>query len=252
MRYAFFLSAALLIFLIFIAPVDAETLSFYQNGITQKDIDLVLKENPLSPDQNIRGTLLHRSDASSIHLVQIRIKETPHIHQTHDLFVVLKRSNGIVHIEAESISMQTGDAVFIPREVVHYFENTGSEVVVALAVFTPPYAGKDIIPVEESTEAPAAEILEHSWKLEEEWPKIGKTKYSWKATVKNHSDDPQKVSIYYYLVNEGGFPLARNTASKIIPPHETMEILSDSYVENGIISRIKNSRAVLKLRPQGK
>jgi hypothetical protein len=93
------------------------------------------------------------------------------------------------------------------------------------------------------------EIIGHSWKLEEEWPKIGKTKYSWRATVRNTTDDARKVSVYYHLVDESEFPLARNTASRMVPPHQTVEIISDSYVENGIIERITKGVATVKSRP---
>jgi len=97
---------------------------------------------------------------------------------------------------------------------------------------------------------PDVVVLEHSWKLEEEWPNIRKTKYSWRAVVENRTDVSQKVAIYYNLLGENDYPLARNTAGGVIGPHETAEITSDSYVENGIISQIIASRADLKARPQ--
>lgn len=39
------------------------------------------------------------------------------------------------------------DVVFIPRAVVHYFVNTDSEPAVAFVVLSPPFDGKDTIPV---------------------------------------------------------------------------------------------------------
>jgi uncharacterized protein with NRDE domain len=97
---------------------------------------------------------------------------------------------------------------------------------------------------------PDVVVLSHSWKLEEEWPNIRKTKYSWRATVENRTDVSQEVSIYHLLLDENDYPLARNAASRVIGPHETAEITSDSYVENGIIGQIKKSRADLKARPE--
>lgn len=135
------------LFLILRPPLGAESLYLYQEGIKEKAIDQVLKENPLGAEQNIRSTLLHKSNDASIHLVQIRFKEKPHVHKTHDLLVILKRAEGVLHIGKEKISMKTGDAVFIPRGVVHFFENVSDEVAVGLGIFTPPFDGKDMIPI---------------------------------------------------------------------------------------------------------
>lgn len=96
---------------------------------------------------------------------------------------------------------------------------------------------------------PDVVVVSHSFKLEEEWPKIGKTKYSWKATVENRTEVPQRVSIYYNLLDGDDYPLAKNTAARVIGPHEAAEIASDSYVENGIIDKIAKSRADLTARP---
>ncbi|MEE9232850.1 MAG: hypothetical protein V3U07_05305 [Nitrospirales bacterium] len=92
----------------------------------------------------------------------------------------------------------------------------------------------------------SVELIGHSWQLEEEWPKIHKTKYSWRAKVRNNTSHQRKVSVYYTLLNEAGAPLARNTTSQVIAPHQTLEITSDSYVENRIIPYITTSRAVIK------
>ena len=89
-------------------------------------------------------------------------------------------------------------------------------------------------------------LLEHSWQLEEEWTKIRKTKYSWRAKVKNNTSNRQKVSVCYTLVNEAGAPLARNMMSREVAPHQMLEITSDSYVVNWIIPHITASRAVIK------
>jgi hypothetical protein len=97
---------------------------------------------------------------------------------------------------------------------------------------------------------PDVVVLEHSWKLEEEWPNIRKTKYSWRAKVENRTDVSQKVMIYFNLLGKNDYPLARNTTGRVIGPHETAEITSDSYVENGIIEQIIASRADLKARPE--
>jgi len=40
-----------------------------------------------------------------------------------------------------------GDIVHIPRGAPHYFVNTAAEPTVAFVIFSPPFDGKDNIPV---------------------------------------------------------------------------------------------------------
>ena len=148
MRFFIYITTGVLLLWVFGVSLQAESFSVYQDRIETKDIDHILKENALLPDQNIRVTLLQKTERLSIHLVQIRFEEKPHIHKTHDLLVILKRGQGVLHIGGETLSMEKGDAVFIPQGTVHYFKNTSGEVAVGLGVFTPPYDGTDMIPVE--------------------------------------------------------------------------------------------------------
>ncbi|HSG04961.1 MAG TPA: cupin domain-containing protein [Nitrospiria bacterium] len=124
----------------------SQSLLLYFERLDPKTIDQLLKDNPLDADQNIRATFLQKTERSSLHLVQIRDREDPHIHETHDLFVTLQRGEGVLHIGEETVEMKKGDSVFIPQGTPHYFVTTGKEPTVALGVFTPPYAGKDSVP----------------------------------------------------------------------------------------------------------
>ena len=137
----------MIFFLMTGVPVHAESLTIYRNGLQTKDLDRMIRENQPAPDEPLRAALIQKTDDASIHLVLIRTAEKPHIHQSHDGFVVLKRGEGTLHIGEETLAMKAGDVVFIPRGTVHFFENTSGEVAVALAVFTPPFAGKDVVDV---------------------------------------------------------------------------------------------------------
>jgi mannose-6-phosphate isomerase-like protein (cupin superfamily) len=147
MRYGMILEAGLFIFLTASTPAHPESLSIYQNGLETKDLDRLILENQPGPDEPLRALLLHKTDEESVHLVLIRTAEKPHIHRSHDGFVVLKRGEGTLHIGSETLHMKAGDTVFIPRGTVHYFKNTSDGIAAALAVFTPPYDGQDAVPV---------------------------------------------------------------------------------------------------------
>ena len=92
------------------------------------------------------------------------------------------------------------------------------------------------------------EVLEHSWETTEKWEKINKTRYAWKATIRSHAQEQQKVFVYYYLLDQGGRPVAMNTMTKIIQPDETLEVIGDSYVENKRLPFIKKSQVKVRTR----
>lgn len=83
----------------------------------------------------------------SVSLIRLKDAEKPHIHQKHDLVVVMLSGAGVLHLGDRAIPVKPGDVMEIPRGTVHWAENTdpaGSEV---YALFSPPYDGLDNIPV---------------------------------------------------------------------------------------------------------
>jgi hypothetical protein len=99
----------------------------------------------------------------------------------------------------------------------------------------------------EAAPSPVVEVLAHEWRPDTVWERIGKTKFIWKATVRNNSDDKKRVYVYYDLLDAGGFPLARNVANQYLEAHQTLEVASDSYIESIDLPRVKSSRATLKV-----
>ena len=91
------------------------------------------------------------------------------------------------------------------------------------------------------------EVLKHEWHPDTVWEKIGKTKFVWKAIVRNNSDVRQRVYVYYDLLDAQNVPLARNVANKLIEPHQTVEMISDSYIVSADLPNVKSSRATVKV-----
>jgi mannose-6-phosphate isomerase-like protein (cupin superfamily) len=120
----------------------------YGNQLTESDLKKVLAENPLPADQNIKVTTLGQGRGVSHHVVQIRDREVPHIHKEHDLTVVVLQGEGHLMLETKRVELARGDVLFVPRGTSHYFVNTFYQPSVALAAFSPPFDGKDTIPVE--------------------------------------------------------------------------------------------------------
>jgi hypothetical protein len=92
------------------------------------------------------------------------------------------------------------------------------------------------------------EILGHGWRSDTVWERIGKTKYVWQATVRNNSDGRRNVFVYYDLLDDQEFPLARHVAHQWVEPHQTVEMASDSYILTVDLPRVKSSRATVKVR----
>ena len=140
-----------LLFPIFIALASCEPAHEfylrYGNQLTESELARVLKENPLGPQDNIKITTLGQGSTVSHHVVQIRDREAPHVHKNHDLTVVVLRGKGPIVIDQEQRFLGVGDVVFIPRDTVHYFTNASPDPAVALVVFSPPFDGKDTVPV---------------------------------------------------------------------------------------------------------
>lgn len=130
------------------ASACAHTPQVFAPQAPNADLTVLLAAHPLPEGQNISGLLLGSTDAVSYHLVQIRDRELPHIHVTHDLAVTLLRGNGQLFVDGEPRPMRAGDVAVVLRGTPHYFVSTGSSPAAAFATFAPPNDGTDQIPVE--------------------------------------------------------------------------------------------------------
>jgi quercetin dioxygenase-like cupin family protein len=111
-------------------------------------LSAMLAAHPLPAGQNFSATLLGRTELLSYHLIQIRDRERPHLHASHDASVTLLRGSGHLYIAGQPHEMRAGDVAVIRHGMPHYFVNSGSEPAVAFAAFVPPYDGTDQVPME--------------------------------------------------------------------------------------------------------
>jgi mannose-6-phosphate isomerase-like protein (cupin superfamily) len=118
----------------------------YGKDLRTADVSKVVGENPLGPNENIKLTTLGQGQGASHHVVQIRDRESPHMHKAHDAMVIMVRGRGYLVMETRRITLAPGDIAHIPRGVPHYYVNTDLEPTVAFVIFAPPFDGKDYIP----------------------------------------------------------------------------------------------------------
>jgi len=94
---------------------------------------------------------------------------------------------------------------------------------------------------------PVVEVLAHEWHPDVVWERIGKTKFIWRATVRNNSDERKRVYVYYGLLDDGRVPIARNVTNRYLEPHQTVEITADSYILTEDLPKVRSSRATAKI-----
>jgi len=121
---------------------------YLQHGNEYRELDLekVSADNPPAPGENIKVANLSRSASVSQHVVQIRDREALHVHKIHDATVIMLRGGGYLVLDKSRINLKAGDVIHIPRGVAHQFVNTLSDPTVAVAVYSPPFEGKDTHP----------------------------------------------------------------------------------------------------------
>lgn len=108
-----------------------------------------LKQHPLAPGEEIAVTELDRTESASLHVVHIRHREALHVHQHHDLTVMVQQGHGILRLGPKNLRLKPGSVVLIPRGAPHAFVNESRKPAAALVVFSPPLESPDSIPVSE-------------------------------------------------------------------------------------------------------
>jgi mannose-6-phosphate isomerase-like protein (cupin superfamily) len=111
-------------------------------------LDVLPERVALAAGQAFRTAELGRDAHASHHVVAIRDGEVPHRHDRHDLLVVMLRGHGHMRLGAETRAVGEGSILYVPRATVHAFSNTSDEPAIAYAIYTPPFDGKDRVPIE--------------------------------------------------------------------------------------------------------
>ena len=122
--------------------------ALFANGRLTQPLAELLAAHPLEPGKNFQVIEIGRDAGSSQHLAWIADRESPHRHDTHDLFVVMLRGWGTMRIGAETRRVGEGSLIYVPRATPHAFTNLSGAPAASYAVYFPPFDGKDRVPVE--------------------------------------------------------------------------------------------------------
>ena len=109
--------------------------------------DALVARVPLADNEDFKVVEIGRDASSSHHIVALRGREPIHRHDTHDLLVVTLEGYGSMLLGDEERAIGPRSIVYIPRGTVHAMRNLSGKVLYGYAVFTPPFDGKDRVPV---------------------------------------------------------------------------------------------------------
>ena len=99
----------------------------------------------VSRQPGVRAGAWGTSRDATFQLIEARAPERPHVHQSHDLTVVLLRGQGVLRVEGREHPMTSGDVVHVSRGRLHHFRPTGTDPALALAIFSPQLSGPDYL-----------------------------------------------------------------------------------------------------------
>lgn len=99
----------------------------------------------VSRQPGVRAGAWGTSDDATFQLIEARVAERPHVHQSHDLTVVLLRGRGVLRVEGREYAMAAGDVVHVGHGRLHYFHPAGSDPAIALAIFSPRLSSPDYL-----------------------------------------------------------------------------------------------------------
>ena len=123
---------------------------YYHPDITKEgQISLLEKAAEIEKEKfdNIKVETVAKNELSTHHIVIVKKEEPLHYHATHDGWAICLKGEGEFVIGDKRFPIHPGSSVSIPRGIPHKAIRRGKEPVVAFVIFTPPYDGKDTVPV---------------------------------------------------------------------------------------------------------
>ena len=104
-----------------------------------KQIDDILKENPLKPGEKAQTIKIAEDDTATVFVLRLLegVEVKSHFHKTHDEIVVFIKGSGQTTIGDKRMDMKPGTIHFNPMGKVHATKNIGNEPLVAISIFTP-------------------------------------------------------------------------------------------------------------------
>ncbi len=114
------------------------------------NIDEILDANPLKEGEEFQVIEIAQDDSVSFRLVRSTVGHqlNPHFHKGHTEIILVVKGSGQTLVKGKWISIRPGTVHYNPAKKIHSIQNTGTEPLVTLTIFTPALKEPDRIFVE--------------------------------------------------------------------------------------------------------
>ena len=104
-----------------------------------KQIDEILKENPLKPGEKAQTIKIAEDDTATVLVLRLLegVEVKSHLHKTHDEIVIFIKGSAQTTIGDKMMDMKPGTIHFNPMGKAHATKNVGNEPLVVISIFTP-------------------------------------------------------------------------------------------------------------------
>ena len=103
--------------------------------------EIAARVHPTAP--GVRTASWGESVDATFQLLELTTPEPPHVHDSHDLTILLLRGAGTLYVADRAYPMASGDVAHIARGVEHHFHPSGSQPCVGIGIFSPVLSAPD-------------------------------------------------------------------------------------------------------------
>jgi quercetin dioxygenase-like cupin family protein len=109
----------------------------------------LVRRNPIQPGETAKVFELLRGEQASINVWQMTRGMPAHLHRKHDEIIIVESGRANTRVGDKNINVGPGDTLVVRRGTVHGATVIGDEPFRGWSIFTPPFDGKDRVPVPE-------------------------------------------------------------------------------------------------------
>lgn len=104
-----------------------------------KQIDEILKENPLKPGEKVQMIKMAEDNTATVLVLRLLegVEIKNHLHKTHNEIVIFVKGTAQTSIGGKTTEMKPGTIHFNPMGKAHATKNIGNEPLVVISIFTP-------------------------------------------------------------------------------------------------------------------
>jgi quercetin dioxygenase-like cupin family protein len=109
----------------------------------------IVRRNPIDPQTGGALTPIAQGEFATVNVWQLAGRIPAHYHRAHEEIVIVHSGTGEVRLGDQTFTLQAGDVLLVPKNVVHAVRATGDVPFRGVSVFGPAFDGQDRVFVDE-------------------------------------------------------------------------------------------------------